>query len=104
MPVDRVESQGRRVRRLPHDLAVRQKPQFDQRLEAVADTESQSVSLIQKLHNRFFDLRILERRREKFGRTVRLVACGKSAREHDDLRLLNGLFKGIHRFPDIAFA
>ena len=104
MPVDGIEGQRRGIRRLAHDLAVGQKSQLHQRLKAVADSKGKPVPFVQKLHNRFFDLLVLEGRCEEFGRAVRFVSCGKTAREHDDLRLTDGLLKGIHRLPDIAAA
>src|SRR5699024_5681547 len=74
---------------------------FNQRLESVADTKCQSVSFIQKLHNRLFDLRILECGCKEFRGAVRLITCGKSTREHDDLCFTDSFFKDFHRIADI---
>ena len=98
---DGVECQCRRILFLTTDLAIGNQSQLDQGLEAVADTQGQSISLIQKTHNGLFDLCILEGRRKEFRGAIRLVACGETAGEHDDLGLIDGFFKNIDRIADI---
>ena len=89
MTADRIIRKCRRVLILPCDLAVRNKPELDQCLEAVADTQSQTIPLVQKLFNSLTDLRIPESRRKELRGAVRLVAGRESAREHDDLCLFD---------------
>ena len=101
MAANGIKGQRRRIRRLTGDLTVRNQSQLDQRLEAVADSQRQSVSLLEEFHYRFLNLRVLECGCEKFRGTIRLVTCGKSAREHDDLRLINRFFKNPHGIADI---
>ena len=80
-----IECQCRRICLLSADFAIRYKTKFDQRLETITNTKCQTVSLIDQLHNSFFDLRILECSCKEFRGTIRFVTCGESAREHDDL-------------------
>src|SRR5699024_7152906 len=101
MAADGVISQCGGILFLTADLAVGNKSQLDQRLETVTDSKGKTVSLVQELHDSFFDLRVLERCGKEFRGAVRLVACGKSAGEHDDLRLGDRLFKHLHRITDI---
>ena len=70
---DGVEGQCRCVCRLFHDLASRHQSQFDQGLETVTDTQSQAISLIQKLLHGLFDLSIAEGSCKELGRAVRFV-------------------------------
>ena len=46
---NRIVRQGRAVRTQRLNLAVRQKAQFDQGLEAIANTESQAIALVQEI-------------------------------------------------------
>src|SRR5699024_3044074 len=101
MTADCVISQCGRIFFLPADLAVGNKSQLDQRLETVADSKGKTISLIQELHNRFFDLRVLECCGKKFRGAVRLVASGKSDGEHNDLRLGDPSFKPLHSITDV---
>ena len=89
---------------LSGDLSIRYQAKLDQCLEAVAYAKYQSVSFIQQFFYRFFELRVLERSRKEFCGTVRLVACTEAAREHDDLRLCDGLLKYLDRIHDIRSA
>ena len=104
MPADGVEGQGRRILVLAGDLSARHKAELDQRLEAVADTECQTVAVFQKVGDRLADGLVAEGRREEFGRAVRLVTAGEAAREHDDLRIADRLFKNMHGLADILRA
>ena len=81
-----VEGQRRVVGRDRADLAVGDKPQLDQRLEPVADAQRQAVALVQQAVDRVGHSRGAEERRDELGRTVRLVAAGETARQHQDLR------------------
>ena len=46
MTSDRVVGQGRRIRLLLYDLSFRNESELDECLEAIADTEHESVTLI----------------------------------------------------------
>ena len=96
MASDGVIGQCRRILLLACNGSVRHKPQFDQGLEAVAHTKGKSVSLIEQFFYRLFDLCILEGCSEEFGRTVRFVTRAETAREHDHLRLCDGIFELCH--------
>ena len=61
---------------------------------------SPSRSFSSFLHS-FFNLCVLERSCKELRRTIRLITCTESAREHDHLRLADGLLKFSHRIPDI---
>ena len=100
MTSDCVERQSRSILLLSGDRTIRNKSELDQRLEAVADTERQSVTLIQQLLYCLLQLRIPKCRCKEFCRAIRLIACGKSAREHDDLCLTDCLLKCIYRLTD----
>ena len=102
MAVNGVEGQSRGIRLLSGDLTVGNQSQLDQRLETVADTQCQSVSLIQKLCYCFLDLLIFKCGCKEFCGSIRLVSCGEAAREHDDLCLTDGFLEGIHGFFDVA--
>ena len=98
---DRIKGQCRRVVILSRDLPVRHKAQFDQRLETVADTQDQAVSLSEQVTDRFLDDGISECCSEELGAAIRLITCGEAAGEHDDLRLLDRLRILIDALPDI---
>ena len=66
-------------------LAVRQKSEFYQRLESVADTAHKSVALVEKAHYAVLNLRSAEERRNELAASVRLVASGKPAGNEYDL-------------------
>ena len=100
MSADRVKRQCRRIFILSAEASVRNKSQLDERLETVADAQDQAVSVFQKIRNRLFHLFVPEACREELRRSVRFITCRETAREHDHLRLLNCLFKGIHRLAD----
>ena len=70
------------------NFAVRKQAEFNQRLEAVANAQNQSVAL-QKFHDFFGKARIAKRRGDKFSGTVRLVAAAEAAGQHDNLRGAN---------------
>ena len=104
MASDGVEGQSRCIRILSNDLAARYQSELDQCLETITDTKSQSITLVQKLHYCFLDLLILESSCEEFCRSIRLISCGESTREHDDLCITDSFFKCIHGFTDIISA
>ena len=85
MARDIVIGQRGALRRKRPYLAVRDEPEFDERLEAVAYAEDKPVALFQKFHHLFGDARIAERRGDKLAAAVRFVAAGKPARESDDI-------------------
>ena len=101
MASDSIKCQCRRICFLSADFTVRYKTKLDQSLESVTDTKCQTVSFIDQLHNSFFDLRILECSCKEFRRTIRFVTCGESAREHDDLCLIDCFLKKLYRVMDI---
>ena len=100
MSADRIARERRRLRIKRHDLAVRKEAELDERLEAVADTEDQPLSLLQKFHDRLSDARISERRRDELARAVRLVTARETAWQHEDLRLVDARGDRLHRFFD----
>ena len=100
MSADRIARERRRLRIKRHDLAVRKEAELDERLETVADTEDQPLSLLQKFHDRLSDARISERRRDELARAVRLVAARETARQHEDLSLIDARGDCLHRFFD----
>ena len=86
------------------DFSVRYQSQFDQRLESVADTQHQAVSLFQEFGNRVRNGRIPKYRRDKFCGTIRFISAAESPRNHDDLalsdlfgHLMNGLVQNFRR-------
>ena len=93
VPPDRVEGQRRGIGARLDNLAVRHKPQLDQRLKAVADARHQSVALLQKTVYFFLDCGVAEERRDEFAAAVRLVAAGESAGNEDDLRRFHSFCK-----------
>ena len=84
------------------DLAVGDEAELDESLEAVTDTDSETVAFVEKLLDGFRDARIAERRGDELAGTVGLVTRGETAREGDDLRIVNscqyvfyGIFNGL---------
>ena len=90
-----IEGQGGASIICIHDLAIRNKAQFNQRLESVTNTAHQTIPLFQKFGNLLFDGRIAEEGCDKLCRTVRLIATGKTAGNKDHLALSDLL---CHRF------
>ena len=75
---DQVEGQRRIVAsHLVADLAVGHKTQFDKRLEAVADTEHQTIALAEQFMNRVLDAGAAQERSDELARAIRLVTAGK---------------------------
>ena len=60
MAANRIVRQRRAVRTQRLDPAIGQEPQFDQRLETVADTQCQPVPLVKQIIQRFFQRRAAE--------------------------------------------
>ena len=96
---NRVERQRRIViGKTRLDLAVGDEAEFDESLEAVADTDGEAVAFIEELLDSFRDARIAERGGDELAGAVGLVAGGETAREGDDLRVVDGgqnIFYGI---------
>ena len=88
---DGVERQRRAFGGHRHDIAVRHQAKLDQRLETIADTEHQTITVVQQVTHRFGNGRSAEERGDELGGTIRLVAAGEAARNHDDLALLDFL-------------
>ncbi len=85
MPTDGVEGQCRTVHiRIP-DLAVGHKSQLDERLEAVADTDHETVPLIQELHGLLAHCLVPEEGGNELSRAIRLITAGEAARNEDHL-------------------
>ena len=87
MAADGVERQRRAFGGHRHDVAVRHQAQLDERLEAVADAEHQTIAVLQQVAHGLGDGRRAEERGDELGGAVRLVAAGEAARDHDDLAL-----------------
>ena len=100
--VDRVVSQCRWIRCLHADLAVRYQSKFDESLESVTDSECQTVALTQKLVDCLGHLCIAECGSEELCRSFRLISCGESAWEHDDLWLVDRFHKLINGITDVC--
>ena len=103
MAANRIVRQRRAVRTQRLDPAIRQEPQFDQRLETVADTQCQPVPLVKQIIQRFFQRRATEQGRNKFARTFRFIASTETARKHDDLRFGNAFCHFVDRFSQILW-
>ena len=101
VPANPVECQSRAVGGQWPDLPIRQQAQFDQGLEAVADSQDQSVALLQQPGNRVRQRRIVEQRRNELARSLRFVPGAETAREHQYLRLIDRPDNGPDRFLDI---
>ena len=97
MPCYLVEGQRRGVGLHVNYLAVRHKPQLDKRLEAVAYTQHQTVTLLQKLVYSVLELWIAQERNDELRASLRLVTAAETARQHDYLRLLYLAFHSVHR-------
>ena len=68
-----------------NNLAERDKSELDKSLESVADADHKSVTSVKKLSNSLLYCGIAEERRDKFTRSVRLVAARESAGNKDYL-------------------
>ena len=99
-----IHCQRRRIRTLFFYHAFRNQSQLNQCLEAVADAKHQTVPFVQQFFNLFFDNRISKYGCKELCRTFRLVACGETAWEHNDLRLCNLIFVNFYRLSDIFCA
>ena len=86
---DGVERQRRAFGGHRHDIAVRHQSELDERLEAVADAEHQTVAIVQQVAHGLGHGRGAEECGDELGGAVRLVATGEAARNHDDLALLD---------------
>ena len=73
MTADVVGCQCRRIRLLRCNFAVRHQTKFDQCLETITDTKSQTISLVEQLHNSLFQFFISESRSNEFTGTVRFI-------------------------------
>ena len=95
---DQVEGQRRIVAsHLVADLAVGHKPQLDERLEAVADTEHQTIALAEQFMNRVLDAGAAQERSDELARAIRLVTAGKTTRHNDHLSATNSVFPAAPR-------
>ena len=77
------------------NVAVRNKSQLDERLEAIANAQHKAIALLQKLADSLGNLRSAEERADKLSRSVGLVSAGETAWNHDNLALLDGLCQCI---------
>ena len=96
---DGVERQRRIIGgKLRLDLAVGDEAELDEGLEAVADADGEAVAFVEELLDGFRDARVAERGGDELAGAVRFVAGGETAREGDDLRVVDGgqnIFNGI---------
>ena len=77
------------------NVAVRNKAQLDECLEAVADAQHKAIALLEKLADSLGNLRSAEEGADKLSRSVWLVSAGEAAWNHDNLALLDGLCQRI---------
>ena len=99
---DGVEGQGRVAGRDGADVAVSGQTQLDEGLEAVADTQHQTIPVLQQVADCLSDRRIAEEGGDELCAAVRLVAAGEAAGQHDDLALVDGLDQCLAAGGDIS--
>ena len=87
----------RAIRKITN-LTIRNQAKLDECLEAIADTEHQTITGIQKTADFFFYARIAEHSCDKFTRTIWLITTAETAWKHNNLRLLNTLDDSCDRF------
>ena len=78
------------------DLTIGQETQLDEGLEAVANTQHQTVPLLQQRRDLFLNGGIAEKGGDEFGGAVRLIPAGEAAGEENHLRLLQLSGKFLH--------
>lgn len=77
------------------------RPEFNQSLESITDTKCKTVSLVDKLHNCFFNLCVLECSCKEFRRAIWFITSGESTWEHNDLSLVDCFCEEFHGIMDI---
>ena len=102
MTADDVVGERRAVGIGIHDLAVGHKAELDERLEAVAHAEHQSVALFEEVRDLLLDRGVAEERRDELGTAVGLVAAGEAAGDDDDLAILDGLGKVLDAVSNVG--
>ena len=85
MTTDRVVCQCGAFGGKRYDLSKRYKTQLDESLEAVADTDHQTVTGVQHFLNSVLYPRVAEESIDELRRALRLVTAGESAGEHNHL-------------------
>ena len=85
MPSNCIEGQCRAVCIRLDDLPKRNQTQFDQSLEAVADTAHQAAAHIDQIGHGIFHLLVSEERCDEFCTAVWFIAAGESTRQEDHL-------------------
>ncbi len=101
MTADGVIRQRRAVGLQGLYVAVGQKAQLNEGLEAVADAEGQAVALIQERFEGFRKGGVAEQCRNELARAFRFIAGAEAAGEHDDLSLGDALGHFVDRFGQI---
>ena len=80
------------------NLTERNKTQLNECLEAVADTQHQSVPILEQVMNSIHNLRVAEECCNELTAAFRFVTAAESARNHDNLGILNAVGKGFYGF------
>ena len=88
MSADYIVRESRAVLISLDNLAVRDKAELYQCLEAVADTAHKAVPVFEQVHNCCRYLGISEERGDKFCRTFGLVTAGETSGDEDNLRVI----------------
>ena len=101
MAADGIECQGGRILGLRADLAVWNKPELHQGLEAIADAEHQAVAFVEHIHYSIGDARVAEYAGDELGAAFGLVAGAEAAGNHDDLAIVDGFHIGIHALTNL---
>ena len=77
------------------DLAIGYQTQLDQRLETIADTADQTITLAQQLMHTVSDHGIAEERSDELTGTIGLIAAGEAAGNEDDLAACNRICESL---------
>ena len=83
------------------NLAKRNQPQLNQRLEAIADAAHQTVAVLKQLVYPLFNLWIAEKSSDKFAGTFRLIAAGETSWNGNNSGFWQSLSEMPARFLDI---
>ena len=102
MAADDVVGERREISVGVHDLAIGNETELDERLEAVAHAEHQTVALFEEVRDLLLDRGVAEERRDELGTAVGLVAAGEAAGDDDDLAILDGLGKALDAVSNVG--
>ena len=89
VPCNGIEGQGGGILGHIHDLAEGHQTQLNERLEPVADTQHQTVPLLQQSVHFILDPGVPEECGNELAAAVRLIAAAEAAGQHDNLGLLH---------------